>query len=240
MRNIALLACVSAASLLVGGRAVAAGLEITAQPAATSLAGTDVVPVVRVVSGTPTLYQAPLSLLWAAYAPLSSPALTGVPTAPTATAGSASTQIATTAYADAAVAALSSALTATITAAQTAATQAQTTANAATTSAVTVSSPGTSYAAVIPAYGSVVYDITPAAAMAVTFSGGTAGVWTRVTLLIRQPSAGGYAVALPAASGTLKYLTSGGAAPTISTTAGSVSVLTCGTDDASATVICGL
>jgi hypothetical protein len=39
-------------------------------------------------------------------APLASPSLTGVPTAPTATAGTNSTQIATTAYADAAVAAL--------------------------------------------------------------------------------------------------------------------------------------
>jgi len=39
-------------------------------------------------------------------APLASPALSGVPTAPTATAGTNSTQIATTAYADAAVAAL--------------------------------------------------------------------------------------------------------------------------------------
>jgi hypothetical protein len=39
-------------------------------------------------------------------APLESPALTGVPTAPTATAGTNSTQVATTAYADAAVAAL--------------------------------------------------------------------------------------------------------------------------------------
>jgi hypothetical protein len=39
-------------------------------------------------------------------APLASPALTGTPTAPTATAGNNSTQVATTAYADAAVAAL--------------------------------------------------------------------------------------------------------------------------------------
>jgi hypothetical protein len=39
-------------------------------------------------------------------APLDSPALTGTPTAPTATAGTNSTQVATTAYADAAVAAL--------------------------------------------------------------------------------------------------------------------------------------
>jgi hypothetical protein len=39
-------------------------------------------------------------------APLASPALTGTPTAPTATAGTNSTQVATTAYADAAVAAL--------------------------------------------------------------------------------------------------------------------------------------
>lgn len=37
------------------------------------------------------------------YAPLASPALTGTPTAPTATAGDNSTQIATTAYADTAV-----------------------------------------------------------------------------------------------------------------------------------------
>lgn len=42
----------------------------------------------------------------AAKAPLASPALTGTPTAPTATPGTNSTQIATTAYADAAVAAL--------------------------------------------------------------------------------------------------------------------------------------
>jgi archaellum component FlaC len=41
-----------------------------------------------------------------AKAPLASPALTGTPTAPTATAGNNSTQVATTAYADAAVAAL--------------------------------------------------------------------------------------------------------------------------------------
>jgi len=41
-----------------------------------------------------------------AKAPLASPALTGTPTAPTATAGTNSTQVATTAYADAAVAAL--------------------------------------------------------------------------------------------------------------------------------------
>ena len=40
------------------------------------------------------------------YAPTASPALTGVPTAPTATAGNNSTQVATTAYADAAVSAL--------------------------------------------------------------------------------------------------------------------------------------
>jgi hypothetical protein len=42
----------------------------------------------------------------AAKAPLASPALTGTPTAPTATAGTNNTQVATTAYADAAVAAL--------------------------------------------------------------------------------------------------------------------------------------
>ena len=42
----------------------------------------------------------------AAKAPLASPALTGIPTAPTATAGTNNTQVATTAYADAAVAAL--------------------------------------------------------------------------------------------------------------------------------------
>jgi hypothetical protein len=61
-----------------------------------------------VSTATQTELDAKLASATAAttYAPLDSPALTGTPTAPTATAGTNSTQVATTAYADAAVAAL--------------------------------------------------------------------------------------------------------------------------------------
>lgn len=54
-------------------------------------------------TGTVTI---PAGASIAGFAPLASPALTGTPTAPTATAGTNNTQVATTAYADAAVAAL--------------------------------------------------------------------------------------------------------------------------------------
>jgi hypothetical protein len=64
--------------------------------AITTVAGTELIPIVQ--DGT-TCSITPTNLM-VSKAPLSSPALTGTPTAPTASAGTSTTQIATTAFAE--------------------------------------------------------------------------------------------------------------------------------------------
>lgn len=101
MHKLSLVAAMGVVAVMA--RAHAAPLEISNQPEAASLNAGDMLPMVRLQNGTPTLYQIPPSLLRQGLAPLDSPSLTGTPTAPTAAAGSNSTQVGTTAYTDAAV-----------------------------------------------------------------------------------------------------------------------------------------
>lgn len=68
--------------------------ELTAQ---TTAADTDVMPIVD-LSGTATTKKITVANLKTGLAPLASPTFTGTPAAPTASAGTNTTQIATTAF----------------------------------------------------------------------------------------------------------------------------------------------
>ncbi|WP_035979757.1 collagen-like protein [Kozakia baliensis] len=96
-------------------------------------------------------------------------------------------------------------------------------------------SPGSSLALAFAATGDVAYDVTPTQALTLSLSGGVAGQFQILRLVIRQPSSGGFAVTLPTG---VKY--AGGAAPTVSTTAGQITVLTFATDDGGVTYLGGL
>ena len=99
--------------------------------------------------------------------------------------------------------------------------------------AVTViATSGASQAMTFAATGDKAYDITVSQALALSLSGGTAGQFQRLVLIIKNPS--GYPVTLPSGA-NIKY--AGGIAPAVGT---GFTVITFGTDDASTTIFGGL
>lgn len=97
-----------------------------------------------------------------------------------------------------------------------------------------VTTPSPTYALKFATAGDAAYDITPNAALTLTLDGGTPGVLQKVTLLLRQPLSGGYAIILPSA----RYPS--GEAPTVSTVAGQVTILTFLTSDGGTTIYGGV
>ncbi len=159
-------------------------------------------------TGTVTI---PAGAAISGYAPLASPALTGTPTAPTAAGGTSTTQVATTAFVAAAVGAVPQA-----------------------TLPVTAASCSSAQALAFPASGNAAYDVTLTGNCAFSLTGGTAGQYQTVTLILRQDSTAGRSPTLPAG---VKW--PGGTAPTPNTTAGGIDVFTFATPDARTTVIGG-
>ena len=102
-------------------------------------------------------------------APLASPGFIGAPTAPTAAAGTSTTQLATTQFA----------------------------LSAASIPVFGISASGTSQSLAAASSGSKAYDITLTANCALSLSGGTAGQQQSMTVYLRQDSAAGRIVTLP-------------------------------------------
>lgn len=98
----------------------------------------------------------------------------------------------------------------------------------------TIAASGSSRALAFPASGNAAYDITLTANCAVTLTGGTAGQYQTITLILRQDATAGRTPTLP---NGVKW--PGGTAPTPNTTAGNIDVFTFSTPDARATVIGG-
>lgn len=98
----------------------------------------------------------------------------------------------------------------------------------------TIAASGSSRALAFPASGNAAYDITLTANCAVTLTGGTAGQYQTITLVLRQDATAGRTPTLPDG---VKW--PGGTAPTPNTTAGNIDVFTFSTPDARATVIGG-
>ncbi|GBQ23944.1 hypothetical protein AA0472_1262 [Acetobacter estunensis NRIC 0472] len=98
----------------------------------------------------------------------------------------------------------------------------------------TVTAPGASLDMTFASNGDITYDVTPNAALTLSLSGGAAGTLSRLTLILRQPSSGGFAVALP----TARY--QGGEKPVVSTSAGTTTVISYLTDDGSKTIYGGV
>ncbi|AOX16801.1 hypothetical protein AA0488_0271 [Kozakia baliensis NRIC 0488] len=99
----------------------------------------------------------------------------------------------------------------------------------------TNTSPGSSLALAFASTGDVAYDVTPTQALTLSLSSGVSGQFQILRLVIRQPLSGGFAVTLPTG---VKY--AGGVAPTVSTTAGQITVVNFATDDGGVTYLGGL
>ncbi|MBV1836810.1 hypothetical protein [Acetobacter estunensis] len=102
------------------------------------------------------------------------------------------------------------------------------------TPVTTVTAPGASLDMTFASNGDVTYDVTPNAALTLSLSGGTAGTLSRLTLILHQPSSGGFAVALP----TARY--QDGEKPVVSTSAGTTTVISYLTDDGGKTIYGGV
>lgn len=93
----------------------------------------------------------------------------------------------------------------------------------------TISASGTAQTLAFPASGNAAYDITKTGNVALTLTGGTAGQYQTLTVVVR-PGAGGFTETLPAG---VKW--PGGTAPTPSTS--SINVYYLSTPDAGVTII---
>lgn len=89
--------------------------------------------------------------------------------------------------------------------------------------------PGATVALAFAASGDICYDVTLAVATTFTISGGAGNQLQKLTLLVRQPAAGGIVGTLPAQSSSLKYKS--GTVPSIGTAVGDVTVVTYITTD---------
>ncbi len=110
-----------------------------------------------------------------------------------------------------------------------AATTAAAAATGATNSVTTIAVSGTAQALAFPANGNATYDVTKTGNVAFTLTGGKAGQYQTLTIVVR-PGTGGFTESFPA---TIKW--PGGTAPTPSTSA--VNVYTVSTPDAGTTLI---
>jgi hypothetical protein len=93
----------------------------------------------------------------------------------------------------------------------------------------------TTCALLFPTAGNNAYDIPLTENLTLALTGGTNGQWQRLTLILREPSAGGKTVTLPS---NVKWTS--GTAPTVGTSANQVTVITFGTDDGGVTYFGGL
>jgi hypothetical protein len=99
------------------------------------------------------------------------------------------------------------------------------------TSVTTIASSGASRSIGFSSSGNAAYDITLTANCAITLSGGTAGQYQYLTLVLRQSGSGGFTPGLPAG---IRW--PGGIAPVPNTIAGKIDVFTFSTSDGGATV----
>ena len=102
------------------------------------------------------------------------------------------------------------------------------------TPVTTIASSGASQALAFPASGSACYDVTLTANCTFTLTGGTAGQYQRVTLILRQDATAGRVATLPSG---VKWTS--GVTPTPNTVAGKIDVFYFHTPDAGTTVLGG-
>ena len=102
------------------------------------------------------------------------------------------------------------------------------------TPVTTIASSGASQALAFPASGSACYDVTLTANCTFTLTGGTAGQYQRVTLILRQDATAGRVAMLPSG---VKWTS--GVTPTPNTVAGKIDVFYFHTPDAGTTVLGG-
>lgn len=106
----------------------------------------------------------------------------------------------------------------------------------AATPVITIAASGASRAMTFAATGDAAFDVTLSANCTFTLSGGTAGQYQRITLIVRQPASGTtYTATLPPQSSNMRY--NGGAPPATSTTLGSISLIDFFTSDGGLTVL---
>jgi hypothetical protein len=97
-----------------------------------------------------------------------------------------------------------------------------------------VAGSASTYGLVFAAANDRTIDYTPNQATTFSLSGGAAGQFQRVVLIIRQPSSGGFPITLPS---NVKWVS--GSAPAVDESSGHITILNLGTDDGGATYLGG-
>jgi hypothetical protein len=105
----------------------------------------------------------------------------------------------------------------------------------ATAPVTAVAQAGANQALAFAAEGDCAADITLSQPLTLTIGGGTAGQYQRLTLILRQPASGGFAVTLPT---NVKWAS--GAPPAVSSNAGDITILTFATPDGGTTIMGGI